>query len=111
MQKLLTSLLCAFMLAGCFARKENSTNFAAYEGFYKSILDNDKFQEGSLYYQISAEMSTLADGTHRYYIFLDDAQIAMYDVVMLAVEGSGLLCLFFLGCCSIAVSSFISFTS
>ena len=86
MRKLLASLLCAFMLAGCFARKDNSANFAAYEGFYKSIQDNDKFQNGSLYYQISAEMSTLADGSHRYYIFLDDAQIAMYDVVLLAIE-------------------------
>ena len=88
MQKLLTSLLCAFMLAGCFARKDNSANFAAYEGFYKSIQDNDKFQDGSLYYQITADMSTLADGSHRYYIFLDDAQIAMYDVVLLAIENS-----------------------
>jgi len=88
MQKLLASLLCAFMLAGCFAQKDDSANFAAYEGFYKSIQDNDKFQDGSLYYQISAEMSTLGDGTHRYYIFLDDAQIAMYDVVLLAVENS-----------------------
>ncbi len=86
MRKVVTSLLCAFLFAGCFMRKDNSADFAAYEGFYKSILDNDKFQEGSLYYQISAEMSTLADGSHRYYIFLDDAQIAMYDVVMLAVE-------------------------
>ena len=74
------------MLAGCFAKKDDSVNMAAYEGFYKSIEDNDKFQEGSLYYQITAEMSTLADGSHRYYIFLDDAQIAMYDVVLLAVE-------------------------
>ncbi len=86
MRKVVTSLLCAFLFAGCFMRRDNSADFAAYEGFYKSILDNDKFQEGSLYYQISAEMSTLADGSHRYYIFLDDAQIAMYDVVMLAIE-------------------------
>ncbi len=86
MRKVLTALCCVFMLAGCASRKDDSANMAAYEGYYKSIQDNDRFQEGSLYYQISAEMSTLADGSHRYYIFLDDAQIAMYDVVLLAVE-------------------------
>jgi len=86
MHKSLLTVLCSFLLTGCFMRNDSSVNYAAYEGFYKSVQDNDRFQDNSVYYSISAEMTTLADGTHRYYIFLDNAQIAMHDVVLLAVE-------------------------
>jgi hypothetical protein len=88
MRKFLFGVLCILMLAGCQNSNQNTAvkGETSYEGFYKSIEDNEKFQSSSLYYEISAEMTTLADGTHRYYIFLDHAQIAMYDVVMLAVE-------------------------
>ncbi len=86
MRKWVISLICTFLLTGCFMQKEDSTVYAAYEGYYKSIEDNDKFIGSSLYYTLSAEITTLADGSHRYYIFLDNAQIAMYDVVLLAVE-------------------------
>ena len=31
MRKVVTSLLCALLFAGCFMRKDNSAGFAAYE--------------------------------------------------------------------------------
>ena len=86
MKKWLAAVLSVFLLTGCFLQKDNSAGIEAYEGYYKSITDNDRFQADSKYYHISGEMTTLADGTHRYYIFLDEAQIAMYEVVLMAIR-------------------------
>ena len=88
MRKLLFGILIAFVLAGCRISNQKPAvkGETSYEGYYRSIEGNEKFQDYSLYYDISAEMTTLADGSHRYYIFLDSPQIAMYDVTMLAVE-------------------------
>lgn len=87
-------LICLFsfglFLTGCSRSKNDSEKAAqtAYEGYYKAIEDNDRFIGESLYYTISAQMSNMPDGTHRYYVFLDDAQVAMYDVTMMAVENN-----------------------
>ena len=88
MRKKLFVILCMLLCTGCRITNQKPAvkGETSYEGYYRSIEGNEKFQEYSLYYDISAEMTTLADGSHRYYIFLDSPQIAMYDVTMLAVE-------------------------
>ncbi|MBQ9327830.1 MAG: hypothetical protein IJ225_04785 [Solobacterium sp.] len=86
MRRMLVALIFCLLFAGCSRASEDAGSMAAYEGYYKAIQDNDRFQERSLYYSLSGELVTLSDRTHRYYVFLDDAQIAMYDVVLLAVE-------------------------
>jgi len=74
-------------LIGCSnEKKENDTSEeSSYATYYKVIEDNDKFITASDYYTLSAEMTALEDGTYRYYIFLDEPQVAMYDVKMMAV--------------------------
>ena len=87
MRKFPAIVLSMILLAGCSTKgAQTQSSITAYEGYYKSIEDNERFLDASDYYSISAEMTALSDGTYRYYIFLDDAQIAMYDVVMMAVE-------------------------
>jgi uncharacterized protein YceK len=78
----------ALLVSGCSKAKSStdSAALASYQGYYTAIEDSDKFAGSSLYYTLSAEMSELPDGTHRYYIFLDQPQIAMYDVVVMSVE-------------------------
>lgn len=92
MRRFFLVILTAVMLCGCTPNQGSDANAAqtAYESYYQAIEENGRFQNSSLYYDISAEMTVLPDGTHSYYIFLDNAQIAMYDVVMLAVEGDQL---------------------
>ncbi len=89
MRRLLTIVLmtAVFIFSGC-ARKNDSEKASriAYEGYYRAVSENERFADGSLYYDLSCEMSSLPDGTYRYYVFLDDVQTAMYDVVFLAVE-------------------------
>ncbi|NCB32836.1 MAG: hypothetical protein EOM64_02965 [Erysipelotrichia bacterium] len=88
MQKVFIACLSGLlMLSGCTASINGvSPAMTSYQGYYTAVEDNDKFIESSLYYHLSSEMSEMPDGTHRYYIFLDQPQIAMYDVMMLAVE-------------------------
>ena len=87
MRRLCCFLLCIGLLAGCSSSSSaKELMMASYEGYYLSIEDSERFQRGSDYYKISGEMSKIADGSYRYYVFLDEPQIAMYDVVMLAVE-------------------------
>lgn len=75
------------LMAGCGMGKSTAaTNITAYQGYYQSIIDNDKFMNSSSYYSVSGELTQIGDGTYRYYIFLDDAQIAMYNVVLMVVE-------------------------
>ena len=87
MRKLCCFLLCIGLLAGCASTSSSKElMMAAYEGYYRSVEGNERFQSGSDYYQIYGEMTKIGDGSYRYYVFLDEPQIAMYDVVMLAVE-------------------------
>ncbi len=87
MRKFLCLLLCIGLLSGCKkTAKASEQMMASYEGYYLSVQDNERFQAASDYYRISGEITQIADGGYRYYIFLDSPQIAMYDVVMLAVE-------------------------
>lgn len=86
MRKLLIYSLIVFFLTGCTSKKEVSAELTAYQGYYKAISEYEKFSKTSNYYNVSAEMSKLPDGTYRYYIFVDNAQIAMYDITILAIE-------------------------
>ncbi|MGN1388186.1 MAG: hypothetical protein ACI4WR_00910 [Bulleidia sp.] len=88
MQKFETLILCGILLlSGCSSSgSSESAAQAAYEGYYTSIETNSSFAESSLYYSVSAEMTEMSDSTYRYYIVIDNPQIAMYDIVVMAVE-------------------------
>jgi hypothetical protein len=73
-------------LSGCSSSSDVDTDAQKYEAYYQTVLTNDTWMDGSLYFSLSAEMSQVEDGSYRYYIFLDDAQIAMYQIAMIAVE-------------------------
>jgi hypothetical protein len=74
------------VLSGCSSSSEVDTDVQKYEAYYQTVLTNDTWMDGSLYFSLSAEMSQVEDGSYRYYIFLDNAQIAMYQIAMIAVE-------------------------
>lgn len=88
MQKYETLILCGILLLGGCSSPDTSESAAqaAYEGYYTSIETNSSFAQSSLYYSVSAEMTEMSDKTYRYYIVIDNPQIAMYDIVVMAVE-------------------------
>ncbi len=89
MRKKLTAVLAAVLiLAGCRSGKNTDTGMVNYEGYFRAVEANAKFEESSLYYTVSTEMNQMADGTYRYYLIIDEPKIAMYDIVILAVENN-----------------------
>ena len=81
-------LICLSLSSGCFLRqsRDETALITAYEGYYQAIESNSRYIRESKYYSLSGELTSLPDGTYRYYIFVDDPKIAMYDIVMMAVE-------------------------
>lgn len=65
---------------------EKSAEETQYEGYYKAIEDVSEFSGSSLYYNMSLEMAKVNETTYAYYVFVDQAQTAMYDVVVMAIE-------------------------
>lgn len=85
------SLICVVFLSGCNTSKKEDTAVSKakqeeYETYYNAVLENPVFAGSSTNYDISLEMNRVPDGTYRYYVIVDDAKTAMYDVVMIAVE-------------------------
>ena len=88
MKKLFFVLLCTLLCAGCNRSKSDKSQAAnaAYQGYFQAISDNSRFVGESYYYTVNGSMTQMPDGTYRYYIFIEDPQIAMYDITVLAVE-------------------------
>ena len=59
-----------------------------YTAYYKSIMEMDRFQEKSDFYDLEVVMNQLPDGTYRYYVILDSPRVAMVDVEMLVVDAA-----------------------
>lgn len=86
MKKLFSLLLAMSLLSGCVKKDTTDAKAATYESYYETIVDATSFTEASDYYTLSGEMTQMDDGTYRYYLVIDDVQIAMYDIVFMAVE-------------------------
>ena len=86
MKKYLIPIAACLILTGCNSGSGKKGDVSRYETYYRTIEENTKFLEGSEYYAISAEMTQWDDGSYRYYVIFDDPKIAMYDIVIMAVE-------------------------
>ncbi len=90
LKKISLAILTILLLTGCsmFPKKDDSKEKSAseYESFYKAINDHDTFSFQSNYYKLTGEIVSLPNGKYNYYIFLDNPQIAMYNIKLLAVE-------------------------
>lgn len=86
MKKLLLLCLSLFLFGcGSVKEKEQPANIR-YKDIYKLIIDNDKFLDTSMYYDFSVDIVALKDGTYRYYVFIDNPQVAMYDIEVLMID-------------------------
>lgn len=84
-------ILCLVLLtAGCSAKSDASLRMETYQTYYKIVENNTHTIPSSMYYTVSGEMTTLEDGSHRYYVIVDEPQIAMYDCVIFVVENNTL---------------------
>ena len=93
MRRQILCLMAAALLliSGCSKKDPNQIStekMQLYTAYYKSIMDMDRFQEKSDFYDIEVVMNQLPDGTYRYYVILDNPQVAMVDVEMLVVDAA-----------------------
>ncbi len=86
MKKLLLILLIIF-LVGCTSNKE-PLDLSIYKEYYKEIDNNTYFSDSSNNYSIKYEVTQVDNGAYRYYIFIDQPQVAMYDCVILVRENN-----------------------
>ena len=88
MKKIFLCFVFVTMFVGCNRMTETNKNlsYINYQGYYEAIEENTRFNSELLYYSLDGKMSVLPDGTYRYYVFLENPQIAMYNVIFLGVE-------------------------
>ena len=91
MRRQILCLMAAALLliSGCSKKDPNQVStekMQLYTAYYKSIMEMDRFQEKSDFYDLEVVMNQLPDGTYRYYVILDNPQVAMVDVEMLVID-------------------------
>lgn len=84
MKKILI-LLMALSLSACTFTSSNTNANVRYFAMIELIEERDQFAEESNYFDIIVEMSRI-EGGFRYYVIVDNARSAMYDVEAVAIE-------------------------
>ncbi|MBR4461747.1 MAG: hypothetical protein IKS51_04125 [Erysipelotrichaceae bacterium] len=79
-------ILCIFSLWGCSLIPSKAPD-ADDRYFYliDMLNEHETFSETSRYFAIEVEMAKIDNG-YRYYIIIDDPQLAMYDIELIAIE-------------------------
>ncbi len=90
MRKLVIGLLILLLLStGC--KKKNSEQeilLEKYAYIYQTITDNDSFNSTVDNYDLSVTMSKQSSNLYRYDITIDNPNVAMYDIEVMAVENN-----------------------
>ncbi|MBN2849594.1 MAG: hypothetical protein JXK92_02975, partial [Erysipelotrichaceae bacterium] len=88
MKKIVSACLVLLLAVGCQSAtdKQYEANLQRYDAYYTAILNNDKFQGSSEYFDIFAVMNKLSDTEYRYDVIVDSPRVAMYDVEILVIE-------------------------
>lgn len=84
-------MLCFFLISGCSLLKDDTRekdSLQKYETYLTSLIEQDRFLDGSYYFDISAVYNPLEDGKIRYDVFVENPQVAMYSVEILVIEST-----------------------
>lgn len=91
-KRMLLKILCASLLAGCSLQSDVDEQYESridtYQTYYTEVLGNGHYEEESEYFSLSYEMTEVEGDGYRYYVILDEPVIAMYNVMMIAVENN-----------------------
>ena len=86
MRKIIIFLLSICLLSGCSKKlnEQEQDSLTKYESYLNTLIEQERYSQNSYYYTISAVLNKLPDGTTRYDIFIENPQVAMYNVEILA---------------------------
>jgi len=87
MKKILICLLTLFILVGCDLKKDETSESKNEKYFdYCDLLSHRAtFNSKSELFNISSELSKIDTGGYRYFIVIDDAKTAMYNIEAIAL--------------------------
>jgi len=90
MRKLIIlTMICLFLISGCSKSDSlDEIKLEKYAYIYQTISDNDSFSNTPVFYDMDVTMSKQKDNTYRYDIIIDNPQIAMYDIQVMAIENN-----------------------
>lgn len=90
MRKLLLMFMIIVFLVGCANNNESidKLKLENYAYIYQTITDNDTFDTVADHFDMQVVMSLIGDNEYRYDIIIDNPQVAMYDIKMMAVENN-----------------------
>lgn len=83
MKKIIVILLCLFTLVGC--QGASNSDLKLYNEMIEILSNADDFASSSKYFSTTFEVTSTSEG-QRYYIVIDNPNIAMYDVSVIAFE-------------------------
>lgn len=79
-------LAVCFFLTGCAGGSRESAALVRYRSYYNAVSENTEYVTETSRYSLSMEMVKEDENSYSYYIFVDQPRIAMYDVIVMAVE-------------------------
>lgn len=87
MKKLIISGLALLLLVACSGsdKKIDQESLVLYKTYWDSILNETQYQSTSRNFDIDVEM-VKEGSTYDYYVTIDNAKVAMYDVEIVVVE-------------------------
>ena len=76
------------LLCGCGSKKSDNEKdrLNKYEDMIELVRSYDSFLESSDYFEIDTEVTKLNEGGYRFYVIIEKARVAMYDVEAIAIE-------------------------
>lgn len=86
MKKILVISLLLLVLFGC--AKDNTIDTSAnerYKDLINQLIAREDFKNSSEYFDIESEITSI-DGGYRYYVTIDNAKVAMYEIEAIAIE-------------------------
>jgi len=85
MKKIFCIFITIIILCSCSNNKATANANDRYENLINLLKENESFQNSSNYFDLSVDMGTINDG-YRFYLTIDDAHSAMYNVEAIAIE-------------------------
>ncbi len=72
------------LLCSCSAGDEDTTTTERYYDMLELLIDVQSFSAEPVYYDLTVELVQIEDG-YRYYVIVDNAKIAMYNIQVMAI--------------------------
>lgn len=86
MKKILFILVACILLQGCNINKVTDDPQTKYMDFVQLLNEQENYASASIYYDVNVEMVKVSEEEYRYYVFIDNPALSMYDIQAIASD-------------------------